>query len=394
MTRRTAVILLVVVVLWVLIAPVVADRQWWDPLTTQIVGVGSIALLVALRSRIFQPILGGLRLLGKRWVRWGVAASAVGAFILANRHNLPWWWSEASSALSGGFREIGYWLEPIFWGEAWGRAALIISILGGLVWFTRRLGGARQLFQIAKAIPVLGALFTIKKWWEMAPSHRIITALGSVLAVIYLATGSTANFLLLVILLMAGTYRWWPRKNPFAQEPVDEFELPVFRAFGYVYYIPLIVGYLIITAVGQTWFLLGGYQLWTFVLTILAGQIFFMWFVEKKPGVANAWTRVIINPVTKHFVIDQARGGTGEIRHAPLTFGSFGLKETKGMMDNLLRLLGIYLFEIEPVGFRPQEGETIRNIEAYIQCAHFQLKWGGREYRGARALLAYMMSLK
>jgi len=395
MTRKRVVAIAGTAVLWwTVLGPAIADWRWWDVLTTRVVGSLSIVAVgtVIKGGRLPELVPRLLVLLKNRWVRRGVLAAALLIFLFSHRDDLYWWGTGLQGSASSALREVWYWLEPIFWGEGWDRLALIALALGGSAWLVRRLGW-KALAGMAKLVPFLAAIFSFKKWWEMEVPYRISTAVLIALTLIFLLTGARLNLIIVLAILLVVAYRGWPRENPFESRPVDPFELPVFRVTGYLDYGLLLAGYLILLTAGILWFLASGYQLATLVVTFVTAQLYFMWYVHARPGVANAWTTVTISPGAKSIFLNQARGGTGETRLVSLSLGPFGMKEAAGLWDNLLRLFGVYLFEVEPMGFKPQEGETIKKIEFLVQCAHFRLSWEGRVWNGPQALIAYVASL-
>jgi len=402
MTRRRVFALLGLVLLWwFFLAPVLADHHWWNPLSTRLVGTAIIAALAGLvvglgRQAGVMALAIASTILGNRKARWGIATTIALVFLITKREDLPWWWSDFRDFLSDAAWEVWFWLEPILWGEAWDRLAIVVCGIALLIWTIRKAGGIRPavgtLVNTVKTVPAIGALLAFRKWWQMEVGYRVATAVLGVLAVIYTVTWSPLNLTVVIIIMTVVIYRGWPRENPLDPPPVAPFDLPVLRAIGVIDAAVLFLAALGILTAGITWFLVSGYQFWVLVATLAFAQLVFLLYVDRRPGVVQAWTRVRVVPQDHQLIIDRARGGVGEISIAPLRLGPFRLKERKSIWDNLLRIFGYYLFEVEPVGFKPEEGEP-ETLEFYVQCAHFRFRGRDRVWRGPRALINYVASL-
>jgi len=403
MTKKRLVLLvgLAVLLWWAWVAPMLADSKWWDLLTTQIVGtvviLAASGLLVAYGR---QAGVGGFAvistILRNRWARWAIFTTVVLLFLITKREDLPWWWSDFRSWLSNTGGGVRFWLEPIFWGEAWDRLAIVVFGVAAITWGIRRAGGIRRTLGTAtdalKTVPAIGGLLVFRKWWQMEVRYRVGVATLSILAIIYAINGSLPNLIVVAMLWTWATFRGWPRENPLDPVPVDAFNLPVLRAVGMVDAAVLFLATLITLTSGITWFFISGYQLWTLFATLALSQLVFLLYVDKRPGVTQTWTTVRVVPKDQQLIIDRARGWVGEISIAPLKLGPFRLKERKSIWDNLARIFGYYLFEVEPVGFRPEEGEA-ETLEFYVQCAHFRFRGTERTWTGARALINYIANL-
>lgn len=386
---------------WLWLAPVLADSKWWDPLTTQMVGTAVTitisGLLVAYGYQAGTALAAiATTVLGNRRARWALGLGLLVVFLITKREDLPWWWSDFRGWLSDAGGEIKFWLEPIFWGEAWDRLVVVVGGLALVILVIHRTGGIRQaggtVANMVKTVPTIGGLLVFRKWWQMEVGYRVGVAALSILAAIYAVNGSLLNLMVVAALWTLVTFRGWPRENPLDPVPVDAFDLPVLRAVGMVDAAVLFVAGLGILTAGITWFLVSGYQFWTLFATLALSQLVFLLYVDKRPGVVQAWTTVRIVPKDQQLIIDRARGWVGEISIAPLKLGPFRLKERKSIWDNLARIFGYYLFEVEPVGFRPEPGEA-ETLEFYVQCAHFRFKGTDRVWKGERALINYVANL-
>lgn len=404
MTKRRIALLIgfVLFLWWLWIAPVLADSQWWDPLTTQIVGTTIIVALAGLlmvygRQTGTMLIATATTVLGNRRARWATFALVVLVFLITKWEDIPWWWSDFRDSLGSVASEIGFWLEPIFWGEAWDRLVIVVFGTGALIWGIRRAGGIRRTLgtvaNAVKTIPAIGGLLVFRKWWQMEVGYRVGVAVLSILAVIYTINGSLLNLMVVAAVWVVAAFRGWPRENPLDPTPVGPFYLPVLKALGFGDYTFLILVCLVILTSGITCFLVSGYQMWVMAVTFAATQIFFLWYVDKRPGTANAWTKARVVPKDQVLILDQRLGLTGEARLVPLKLGPIGMKERKGMADNLLRLFGYYLFEFEPMGLRPEPGETLGKLEVYIQCGHFRFHHADETWKGPDAFINYVASL-
>ena len=383
-----------------LIAPLVADWLWADSRTVSavgavlIIGLGGGVLFfgrqILLGARIV--VLSLVSILRDRRKTRTVLLLAVAVFLLVHLQDIPWWLDDLKVGLEDTVWALGDWITPILWGEGWERLALVALGLVAMVWLVRGLGGPKQAQQTLKSVPKILALLGFSKWWAMETTYKIGTAVLTVLALIKLFSGKTLDMAAVLVVLLIVAYRGWPRRNPLDPPPVVPFDLPVMRGFRRLEFLIAGAGCFFILLIGAITAFASG-MLYPFALGIIASQAFFAWYVGKRPGLSQAWLTIRVLPKTKQIVFDRAFGMTGEISLIPLKLGPVRMKERKGILDNFLRIFGFYLFEFEPVGVKKEAGEQ-ETFEVYLQAGHFRFKMEGRTFKGPRALLMWIASLK
>lgn len=380
---------------WLWWAPAVADALWVEPLVIRIAGSAVIASFVGLVFLFKSRVRSLLALIFKPRVLLVIFGVSVVAYLAIHWEDLPFWMDELAMKIEPGL----WWIEDFILDTLWGETSpfiliAILATLGGVGFVIYQMG-IQNVVTLAKSVPLLLLIRGFEAWWKMYPVYRLSTAVCSLALIAMVISGQQLSAAILVFCLVTLTWRGWPRINPLDPRPTEPFQLPVLRLLGFPDYLVLSLGCLGILTMG----LIGAWstgQLWCALLGVASSQVFFAWYVDKRPTTTTAWTSVTINPTyDRGITIDRSKGPSGEISFAPLSIGAIRLKEKKGIFDNLLRLFGYSFFEFEPVGVRPEPGE-IETFELYIFTSHLRMPIKHpvlKHVSGGRALIKFVASL-
>jgi len=388
--------------IWV--GPVLADRYWWDSLPVSIAS-SLVMLLIGVAIFFFrtQALAGTwnvlqllFQVLGNQKARRILILITLCLVVVANWQEVPWAIEETEHSLKRIFWGIEDWVVPILWREPEGltKIIIILAVLVPLIWLVRRLGGPGQVWPTVKGGFYLSLFAFVNKWWEMQLTYRIGTAFLVLFGIIRLYSGRTIDAMIVFFALFIVIYRGWPRVNPFHPPPIDPFDLPVVRLFGRPDKILVSIASFCILLPG-VFLIFVTWQIFPFVISLILNQVFFVWYVSKRPLVLTNWLKVTVNPQTRQMIIRRHPPSelTGGISRATLDMNVLRVKETSGIWDNFARILGIFLVEIEPVGVKRERGE-VETFEFYVQAAHWMYdERGVGPVRGPAAFIAWAASL-